>query len=195
MQNENWQLLLFLTTLLSFALLSILLSLAVWSSISFERHVLTESSTGRRDLHPAEGPSWAGSCGMHCVWVFRMRVCVRLVWTAANCIWPLHYRGHKARQVMWGHTDVTLVQSGVFKGVFSGSFQQPTVLFEWTKRVPSLISKYFFSPWNVPLTSTFKFKVATQLKFVSISKSNVQVISSNFFLKKCLYTVKKGLLV
>jgi len=59
---------------------------------------------------------------------------------------------------------VTLVQSGVFKGGFSGSFQQPTLLLSEQKEFLLQFSKYFFSPWNVPLTLTYNSKVATQLK-------------------------------
>lgn len=101
MQYENWHLLLFLTTLLSFALLSIsLLSLAVWSNICFKRHVLTEKEEVRGGgistplKAPYEhAPVECSTC--------EFSACVRKIGVDGSqmYMWPLHYRGHKAKQV------------------------------------------------------------------------------------------------
>lgn len=106
----------FLTALLSFALLSIsVLCVAVWSSILFKLHVLTERRRKCRveGRHPAEGPSWAAP--VECS-ACEFYACVRKIGVDGSQlhIWPLHYRGHKERQVTWGRTYVTLVQSGIF---------------------------------------------------------------------------------
>lgn len=90
---------------LSFALLSIsVLCVAVWSSILFKLCVLTEErrKCGEEGRHPAEGPSWAApvecSACEFSAYVHKIGVD-----GSQPHMWPLHCRGHKARQVTWGH--------------------------------------------------------------------------------------------
>lgn len=93
--------LIFLTHSWVFALLSIsLLCVAVWSSIRFKLRVLTEGRRkfGEEGRHPAEGPSWAAP--VECS-ACEFSASVRKIGVDSSQphIWPLHCRGHKARQV------------------------------------------------------------------------------------------------
>lgn len=173
MQYENWHLLLFLTTLLSFALLSIyLLSLAVWSNIRFKRHVLTE----RRRKYGEEGspPRWRPLMSRllwNAVHVSFPRVCVRLVWTAAKCIYgPYNTEGTKQNRLC-EDTDVTLVQS--FKVVFQVLFNN--LWYYWVNKKGFFYFKIFFPPWSVPLNSTYKLRATQFFKVINLT---VQVIST-----------------
>lgn len=171
MQYENWHLLLFLTTLLSFALLSIsLLSLAVWSNIHFKRHVLTE----RRRKCEEEGspPCWRPLMSRllwNAVHVSSPRVCVRLVWTAAKCICvPYITEGTWQNRLredtqMWRWYNLES-----FKLVFQVLFNN--LLYYWVNKEGF---KIFFLPWSVPLNSTYK---QLNLIFLSIIKFIVPLI-------------------